>query len=290
MKKETNAIAVQERNIADNVLNRVNKMQTEGSLRIPNNYSPENALKSAYLILSEQQTRDKKPVLTACSQESIANSLLEMITQGLNPVKNQCYFIPYGNKLNFQRSYLGTVAITKRIPGVKDIKAYALYQGDEFETEFDVMTGRLNIKKYNPKVENISRKNLVGAFALIIGKDEILHMEYMTMEQIEAAWNQGQMKGNSHAHKNFGEEMAKKTVINRACKMYANTTDDSDIFAQILNKTTIEVEDEIEENANKEMLDFDDNTFEAEYEEIVDEETGEVTKEPEQETIPGMEF
>jgi len=284
MNKNTQ-IAIKEKNITDVVLNRINKMQAEGSLQVPANYSPQNALKAAYLILTEQKTKDGKPVLQACTQESIANALLEMVTQGLNPMKQQCYFIPYGNKLNFQRSYLGTIAITKRIPGVKDIKAYPLYKGDEFETEFDVMTGKLKIAKYNPKLENVSKENLIGAFALIIGEHEVLHLEVMTMEQIKTAWNQGQMKGNSPAHKNFTEEMAKKTVINRACKMYANTTDDSDIFAQMLNRTNMEVEEEIEENANKEMLDFDDNQIEGEYEVIdvdeeVDPETGEIKGAP----------
>jgi recombination protein RecT len=279
----TNQIAVTEKTVVDKVLNSVNRMQSEGSLQVPPNYSPENALKAAYLILSEVQTSDKRPVLTACSQESIANSLLEMITQGLNPNKNQCYFIPYGTKLTFSRSYLGTVALTKRIEGVKDIKAYALYKGDQFDTEFDVMEGSLKITAYKPKMENISKENLIGAFALIIGDKDILHMEVMTMEQIRAAWNQGATKGNSPAHKNFSEEMAKKTVINRACKMYANTSDDSDIFASILNKASLEVGEEIETNANKEPLDFIEADYEVE--EIVDLETGEiieVEKEPKQ--------
>lgn len=278
---------VQEKNITDNVLNRINKMQSEGSLQIPENYSPENALKSAYLKLLEIKTKDNKPVLQACTQESIANSLLEMVVQGLNPMKNQGYFIPYGNKLTFTRSYLGTIAITKRIPGVKDVKGYAVYKDDEFETEFDLLTGSLKVKKYVPNVKNRDPKNLIGAFALIVGEEDILHMEYMDMDQIRAAWNMGAMKGNSSAHKQFPDQMAIRTVINRACKMYANTSDDSDIFANLLNKTSIEVETEIEENANKEVLDFEDNFVEAEYEvsETVDEETGEI-----KDDIPEMEF
>lgn len=273
----TNQLAVTEKNVVDKVLNSVNRMQNEGSLQVPPNYSPENALKAAYLILSEALTSDKKPVLQACSQESIANCLLEMVTQGLNPNKNQCYFIPYGTKLTFSRSYLGTVAITKRIPGVKDIKAYALYKGDQFDTEFNVIEGSLKITQYKPKMENVSRDNLVGAFALIIGDKDILHLEVMTLEQIKAAWNQGATKGNSPAHKNFGEEMAKKTVINRACKMYANTSDDSDLFAGMLNKTSLEVEETIEANANKEVLDFDKDVIEVEMIiEDIDQETGEI--------------
>ena len=282
-----NQIAVQERNVTDVVLNRINKMQTEGSLQIPENYSPENALKSAYLKLLETKTKDNKPVLQACTQESIANSLLEMVVQGLNLMKNQGYFIPYGNNLTFTRSYLGTIAITKRLPGVKDIKGYAVYKDDEFETEFDLISGSLKVKKYTPNVKNRNPKDLIGAFALVIGDENILHMEYMDMDQIRAAWNMGAMKGNSGAHRQFPDQMAIRTVINRACKMYANTSDDSDIFANLLNKTSTEVEEEIEENANKEVLDFPEEVIEGEYEvsEVVDQETGEI-----KDNIPEMEF
>lgn len=280
-----NQMMIQEKTITDNVLNRINSMQSEGSLQIPDNYSPENALKSAYLKLLETKTGKEggyKPVLQACTQESIVNSLLEMVVQGLNPMKNQGYFIPYGNKLTFTRSYLGTIAITKRLPGVKDVKGYAVYKDDEFETEFDLISGSLKVKKYTPNVKNRNPKDLIGAFALIIGDEDILHMEYMDMDQIKAAWRMGAMKGNSGAHKDFPDQMAIRTVINRACKMYANTSDDSDIFANLLNKTSAEVETEIEENANKEMLDFQNEVIEGEYEvsEVVDQETGEIKDTP----------
>lgn len=280
-----NQMMIQEKTITDNVLNRINSMQSEGSLQIPDNYSPENALKSAYLKLLETKTGKEggyKPVLQACTQESIANSLLEMVVQGLNPMKNQGYFIPYGNKLTFTRSYLGTIAITKRLPGVKDVKGYAVYKDDEFETEFDLISGSLKVKKYTPNIKNRNPKDLIGAFALVIGDEDILHMEYMDMDQIRAAWNMGAMKGNSGAHKDFPDQMAIRTVINRACKMYANTSDDSDIFANLLNKTSTEVEAEIEENANKEVLDFQNEVIEGEYEvsEIVDQETGEIKDTP----------
>lgn len=288
MAKKNEVATVSERTITDNVLNRINKMQGEGSLQIPDNYSPENALKSAYLKLLETKTKDNKPVLQACSQESIANSLLEMVVQGLNPMKNQGYFIAYGNQLKFSRSYLGTVAITKRIPGVKDVKGYPVYKDDVFETDFDLITGSLKIKQYIPNVKSRNPNDLIGTFALIVGDKDILHMEYMDMEQIKAAWNQGPMKGNSPAHKNFPDQMAIKTAINRACKMYANTSDDSDIIANILNRTNEEVEMEVEQNANKEELDFEEAPVDVEYK-VIDEETGEVTEITQQENVK-MEF
>lgn len=266
-------LAKQEKTIVDSVQNRIAEMQNSGSIELPNNYSVGNALKSAYLILQETQTSGKKPVLQACTQESIANSLLDMATQGLNPSKDQCYFIAYGNKLTMSRSYLGTIALTKRIKGVKDVKGYAVYKDDKFELGFDILTGKQKILEFCPGL-NRDPENLVGAFALILGDNEILHTEYMDINQIHNAWNQGSMKGNSGAHKNFPDQMAIKTVINRACKYYVSTSDDSDKIADFMSKsvedTDRELEEEKKEFANKEVVEIED------IPENVDEDAGEI--------------
>ena len=277
MTKKNEITKIEERNIADEVLNKVNVMLGEGSLELPANYSPSNALKSAYLQLLETKTGKEsgyKSVLDVCTKPSISTTLLDMVTKGLYPAKNQCYFISYGTKLTLQESYLGTVSRLKRIDGINDVKAHPVYENDLLERELDLMTGDMKIVKFTPSVKD--RGALIGALALIIGTKEILHTEYMDMEQIKAAWNQGPMKGNSPAHKNFPDQMAMKTAINRACKMYANTSDDSDIFVEQLRSVSVEVEEEIEEKANREELDFEDVVIE-EIEEIeIDEDTGEI--------------
>lgn len=269
----SNELAKQEKTIVDSVQKRIAEMQNSGSIELPNNYSVGNALKSAYLILQETQTSGKKPVLQACTQESIANSLLDMATQGLNPSKDQCYFIAYGNKLTMERGYLGTIALTKRIKGVKDVKGYAVYKDDKFELGFDILTGKQKILEFCPGL-NRDPKNLVGAFALILGDNEILHTEYMDINQIHKAWEQGSMKGNSGAHKNFPDQMAIKTVINRACKYYVSTSDDSDKIAEFMSKSVEDTDRELEEDkkefANKEVIEVE------EIPENVDEETGEI--------------
>lgn len=269
----SNELVKQEKTIVDSVQKRIAEMQNSGSIELPNNYSVGNALKSAYLILQETQTSGKKPVLQACTQESIANSLLDMATQGLNPSKDQCYFIAYGNKLTMERGYLGTIALTKRIKGVKDVKGYAVYKDDKFELGFDILTGKQKILEFYPGL-NRDPKNLVGAFALILGDNEILHTEYMDINQIHKAWEQGSMKGNSGAHKNFPDQMAIKTVINRACKYYVSTSDDSDKIAEFMNKSVEDTDRELEEDkkefANKEVIEIE------EIAENIDKETGEI--------------
>lgn len=261
---------IEEKQITDIVFNKVVDLQARGAIDFPNNYSVGNALKSAYLMLQQATTRDKKPVLQACTQESIANSLLDMVVQGLNPTKQQCYFIPYGNQLTLSRSYLGTIALTKRLKGVKDVVAYPIYKNDKLDIGFDILTGKTKINEFKPALDH-KAQDLIGALGIIVGENEILYLEYMNMEQIRNAWNQGTMKGNSPAHKNFPDQMAIKTVINRVCKKYVNAADDSDKIADLISKSAEEVDNELEiemaENANVKELPLDE-IEEIEFEEI----------------------
>lgn len=229
---------VQQVAISEKVRQQIADLEAKKQIALPPNYSPENALKSAWLILQEAKTTDKKPVLQACTPASIQNTLFDMVIQGLSPAKKQCYFIPYGNQLQLSRSYLGTIAVTKRLSGIKDVKAHVIYDGDTFETEYDIKTASVVVKTFKPSFSTIDITKIVGVFAVIIGEDGPVHTEIMTMAQVRNAWNQGQMKGNSGAHKNFTEEMAKKSVINRACKAYWNTSDDSDLLIEAINNTT----------------------------------------------------
>lgn len=252
---------IEEKQITDIVFNKVVDLQARGAIDFPNNYSVGNALKSAYLMLQQATTREKKPVLQACTQESIANTLLDMVVQGLNPAKQQCYFIPYGNQLTLSRSYLGTIALTKRLEGVKDVVAYPVYKNDKLDIGFDILTGKTKINEFKPSLEH-KPQDLIGALGIIVGEKEPLYVEYMNMDQIKKAWEQGTMKGNSPAHKNFPDQMAIKTVINRICKKYVNTADDSDKIADLINQSVEEVDNAMEiemaENANVKELPLDE--------------------------------
>lgn len=280
------AVTVQEKNITEEVLNRVNQLEKNGELQLAPTYSAANALKSAYLMLTETVDKNKKPVLQACNKSTIANTLLDMVVQGLSPAKKQCYFVAYGNKLQLMRSYMGTVAVTKRLKGIKDVKAYCIYEGDEFEQTYDLDTATLKISKFVPKFENIDISKIKGAFAVVIGEKGPIHTEVMSINQIKKSWNQGYAKGKSGAHENFTDQMAKKTVINRACKMYVNTSDDSDVLvqafnnsdkpydeSQMVNGAEYEVDKEIKESANKESIDIKQDKKEPEHIEV--EEVGE---------------
>ncbi len=243
--------------ITAQVLTKINQFKESKELRLPADYSPENALKSAYLILSEQKDSSGNLVLNSCSKESIANALLNMVVQGLSPVKKQCYFIPYGNQLQLSRSYMGSIAIAKRIGGVKSVTATPIYQGDTFE--FQIIDGRTKVTKHEQKLADIDESKLIGVYATLTLDDNSVFVEIMNMAQVEKAWMQGATKGNSPAHKNFRTEMAKKSVINRACKLFINTSDDSGLYEEEPEGDYVKakVDLEIKNNANKTEIQMD---------------------------------
>ena len=95
--KQEFPVEVFKKNIVDFVANKINAFVSNNEIDLPKNYSVNNALKGAWLVLQEVKDRQGKPALHFCTKSSIANALLNMVILGLNPINNQIYFIPYGD-------------------------------------------------------------------------------------------------------------------------------------------------------------------------------------------------
>jgi recombination protein RecT len=253
--------AVAEKDITTQVLQKVQAFEKSGELRIPKDYSPENALKGAMLVLNELKTKDGSPALQYCSKTSVAQALLKMVVEGLSVLKKQGYFIPYDKELTWIRSYQGSIALAKRVAEVKEVNAVVVYQNDLFEYGIDVKTGRQVIYKHDQKLGNIANDKIIAAYAIVIYKDGSTDATIMSMDEIRAAWNQGAPKGNSPAHKNFTQEMAKKTVINRACKTPINSSTDVILVGGYDDENdeapTIDIKHEIIEDTASQPITFE---------------------------------
>lgn len=248
-------IELVKKDISAQVLSKVEIFQKSGELRIPKDYSPENALKSAYLILTDPRNN----LLAQCTKESAANALLKMVVWGLSPLKKQCDFIKYGDKLECTPEYTGNIVLAKRYGGLKEIKGNAIFEGDTFEFEVDPTTGRKRILKHTQTLESIGSKKIKGAYAVYSMTDGTTDVEIMNVIQIQDAWNQGATKGASPAHKNFPDQMAIKTVINRACKLIIRGSDDSALYSGELSDDEVSPTDrEIANNANVETISFEE--------------------------------
>ncbi|RKW18616.1 MAG: recombinase RecT [Catonella sp.] len=238
-----NELTLLQKDITDNIARKLDELKKDGGLAIPANYNPANALKSAFFEMTNSASGN---LLEKCSRESIANSLLNMAIQGLSPAKKQCYFVPYGQNLSMQRSYFGTQKVVKSLTNVDDIWATIIYEGDEFEIEIE--GGRERIAKHTTSFLNRDN-DIIGAYCIIKKSDGEEVLTVMTRKEIEASWSQSK---NKSVQNKFPQEMAKRTVINRAAKAFINTSDDSDALIQAVNDTT---EEEFENDQERAVRD-----------------------------------
>ncbi len=253
------------------VIGKIASMEQSGEISIPANYSPENALRSAFLVLQGVQDKNRTPALQVCTKESVANALLDTVIQGLSPSKTQIYYIVHGNKLTAMRSYFGTVAVVKRIKSVIDCFAQVIYEGDVLE--FGMEQARKVVKKHEQTFDSINKAKILGAYATIVYRDktgnEKEYSEVMSQEQISKSWSKTKNFKND-VHRDFPEEMAKRTVLSRACKMFINTSDDEGLERVLKAFNDTEGRDHEEPNA-QELIIENEPTEEPEIEEPISE-------------------
>ena len=241
--------------------------KTKYGLSFPADYNPTNALMGAYLIMKETTDKNGKCILESCSQASIANSLMDMATLGLNASKKQGYFIAYGGKCQFQKSYFGNITLARR-NGLKTINAEIIYDGDTFK--YHIENGMKVIDVHEQDFMNIDNDKILGAYAVAVMDDGRKVVEVMNINQLKKAWNQrmgGLKEGASSTHMKFKDQMAKKTVINRLCKLIGNTSTDGNIS---------EISDRLDEVADVDMVaedvayEIENNANTVDFEEVVE--------------------
>ena len=154
-----------------------------------------------------------------------------MVTQGLSPAKKQCYFIKYGSDVQLRMSYFGTIKVTKDLQEVKDVTANVVYEGDTLEVS--VENGRKKLVKHETDWQNADNP-IIAAYCIITRTDGEEFFEVMTKKQIDKSWSKAKTK---NVQIDFPDQMAMRTVINRAAKMFINTSNDSDLFAGAINNT-----------------------------------------------------
>lgn len=197
---------------------------------INKDYDVVTAVRGLYLKCVESPQGN---LLKICTRNSIEDAIRTMIAKQLNPVKNQCFPIAYGDKLVVQASYQGNIRSTYASnPNVikNSIRAQVIRKEDTFIDEV-TDDGRTVIKEH--KLSPINKRNaanpIVGAYAIAMIRlwDNSIKPTaiVMTMDDIKMAWAMNR-HSNGKAAQMFTEEMAKKTAVNRLCKWLRDSTDE----------------------------------------------------------------
>lgn len=262
----------------DAIALKVKEMYEAGNIAFPKNYSPENALHSAWLILQEVKDKNNNLALNVCTKASISNALFRMVVLGLNPDKEQCYFIPYGPTLTCQPSVWGDIAVAIDC-GAKDVIGQIVYKGDEFE--YEINRGKMSITKHKQSFENVAFENIVGAYGILGKPDGTDDVIFMPIDRIKKSWGQSKMNpnGDNSTHTKFTDEMVLRTTLRRICKPFINSSNDSNLQRkQVYSESVAEITAEVEiaERANNGEVIGLRVEIEETPAEVIDEKTGEV--------------
>lgn len=235
------------------------------NITLPPNYSYENALRSAFLKLSQIKNNKGQYALSHCSENSIQAALLAMVLQGLNPGKDQCHFVMFGTNLTLIRGYLGSIMVAKSVDSnISKIKSITIYDGDEIKLQ--VINGMQIVSNHVQTINTINSRKVIAAYAMAFDHDKnMIDAEFMTWPDIVQAWrmsrnppvtSSGKLDPDS-VHAKFPHTMSEKSVINRLCKRLINTSDDSRLLA-ITAETDeeLDIEDVIAKNGNQKFIDI----------------------------------
>lgn len=233
---ETKNQMISKADIGNQVITRIDALCKVG-FTMPADYNYVNAIKGAMLLLNDVKNKDRVPALSCCTPNSISTALFKMATLGLDVTKKQAYLIVRGDQLCLEESYFGTCLQARRVSKNYEPIANVIYKGDTFKFEVNPETGRKRIVEHTQTLESIDSGEMVGAYAIVTNDKGETDVEIMSMAQIKKSWAKSS-SSQQLVHKEFPDQMAKRTVIKRAAKMLINSA---------LSENTIP-DDELEPN------------------------------------------
>lgn len=122
---------------------------------------------------------------------------------------------------------------------MKDVNAEIIYDGDEFT--YSIVDGKKEFTSHKQDFKNIDTDKISGAYAIVTMEDGTKYLEVMNINQLKQSWKQGYgYKETGGTHQKFADQMAKKTVINRAMKQIINTHGDA--FVQEADERTEDID------------------------------------------------
>jgi len=182
--------------------------KTQIARAIPGHLTPDRMIQMAATLIS------RNPRIAKCDIKSLIGAVMQASILGLPPVDalGYCYFVPYGNQVQFQIGYKGYIDLARRSGQLAKIYAEAVYEKDDFSYERG-LEPKLIHKPYMAG----ERGKLVCVYAVYHLKDGFSDFIVLSAADVEGyrKRSQSQQKGIEGAWKTDYASMAKKTAIRR---------------------------------------------------------------------------
>ncbi|MCK5601319.1 recombinase RecT [Candidatus Pacearchaeota archaeon] len=162
------------------------------------------------------QLMKKNDFMQKMSPDSVFDAVVNVASIGLslNPATKLAYLVPRDGRACLDISYLGLYQLAIDGGEIKHVKAELVYEGDTFT--FNGVDEKPE-HSYDPFMDYKDRGKLRGAYCLAMLTNGTYKVEFMPAIEIY------KVKASAKTRKVWDawfEEMAKKTVIKRAAKMW----------------------------------------------------------------------
>ena len=174
------------------------------------------------------------PKLLEADQRSLLAAIIMASQLGLEPdgALGHAALIPYGSQVQFQPMYKGLLALVRRSGELSTIEARAVYARDHFKFHygiapvlehepFDPGPGAADPEQYQTADDYhrvVHPGALIAAYAIARLKDGGIQWDVMRRHEIDAI-RRSSKAANSGPWVTHYDEMAKKTVLKRLCKL-----------------------------------------------------------------------
>lgn len=231
----TAATAEEPKQISARVIDLVQKSgQFEQLLPAPYRTMGDRFLQRARLYIANSPNRDK---IQQCTVASLVTAVLEAGSMGLPIDGRMAHIVPFNCKVKgadgrehwesratFMPDYKGIVNVARRHGTIVDGYAHHVYQRDVFHRA--LVDGKWEMN-YIPAEGD--RGEYLGTFAVLLFEQGRFVIEYMVADEIEKIRQRSKSKDNGPWVTDW-LEMARKTVLKRAMKTYADDPEVLDLL------------------------------------------------------------
>lgn len=180
--------------------------------------SPERFKRAALAALSRPEA---SYLVEKCDRGSIYTALMNAAAAGLelHPALGQAYLVPRGGQAVLQVGYKGYIALASRA-GLA-VEADVIYAGDKYR----VIKGTNSTVEVEPEFDPAKRGDWVAVYVVTHyanGAKTLTFMSRAEVEKLRDRYSDAYKRGGKGAEvwKENPEEMAKKTCIRRASKLW----------------------------------------------------------------------
>jgi recombination protein RecT len=224
---------------------------------LPKAITPERFLGVFTMVLKST------PELANCSKESLVAAVVQTVQLGLTPGNiGHCYYIPFNNKnkgreAQFVLGYKGIVEMLNRCGKATLISTEIVRDGDHFECEMGLNPVLKHIPAWDGEQMPIKGVYCV-AKNLVANEKVFVYMSKAEIDKVRAASKAGQSDYSPWAK--WYEEMAKKTVVKRICKLLPLSVEDQ---ARVATDETIKHDISADMTTAPDKAEWDGDTIEA---------------------------